>query len=96
VLQVSTSPALLDYVQRLLEASRSIPGLLYGLSPRAGLGLLRAAKAWALMQGRDHVLPDDVQAVFAAVAEHRLEQGESGKSQERVQRLLASVSVLGD
>jgi len=96
VLRVSTSPALLDYVQRLLEASRNIPGLLYGLSPRAGLGLLRAAKAWALMQGRDHVLPDDVQAVFAAVAEHRLEQGESGKSRERVQRLLAGVSVLGD
>lgn len=96
VLQVNTSPALLDYVQRLLEASRNIPGLLYGLSPRAGLGLLRAAKAWAFMQGRDHVLPDDVQAVFAAVAEHRLEQGESGKSRERVQRLLAGVSVLGD
>jgi len=95
VLQVNTSPALLDYVQRLLEASRNIPGLLYGLSPRAGLGLLRAAKAWALMQGREHVLPDDVQAVFAAVSEHRLEQGESGKSRERVQRLLAGVSVLG-
>lgn len=95
VLQVNTSPALLDYVQRLLEASRNIPGLLYGLSPRAGLGLLRAAKAWALMQGREHVVPDDVQAVFAAVAEHRLEQGESGKSRERVQRLLAGVSVLG-
>jgi MoxR-like ATPase len=95
VLRVNTSPALLDYVERLLEASRNIPGLLYGLSPRAGLGLLRAAKAWAFMKGRDHVLPDDVQAVFGAVAEHRLEQGESGKSQERVQRLLAGVSVLG-
>ncbi|HET8850403.1 MAG TPA: AAA family ATPase [Marinobacter sp.] len=91
---VNVSPALLDYLQRLLEQSRSMPGLLYGLSPRAGLGLLRAAKAWALMAGRDHVLPDDLQAVFPAVAEHRLEQGESGKSRERVRHLLTTVSVL--
>jgi MoxR-like ATPase len=91
---VRASSALLDYLQRLLEQSRSMPGLLYGLSPRAGLGLLRAAKAWALMAGRDHVLPDDVQAVFPAVAEHRLEQGQSGKSRERVRHLLTTVSVL--
>ena len=92
--KVGASPALLDYLQRLLEQSRRMPGLVYGLSPRAGLGLLRAAKAWALMAGRDHVLPDDVQAVFPAVAEHRLEQGESGKSKERVRQLLTTVSVL--
>ncbi|MBD3656310.1 AAA family ATPase [Marinobacter sp.] len=92
--RVSASPALLDYVQRLLEQSRRMPGLLYGLSPRAGLGLLRSARAWALMNGRHHVLPDDVQAVFPAVAEHRLEQGESGKSSERVRQLLSSVSVI--
>lgn len=92
--KVSTSPALLDYVQRLLEQSRRMPGLVYGLSPRAGLGLVRAAKAWALMGGRSHVLPDDIQAVFPAVAEHRLEQGESGKSQERIRHLLTSVSVI--
>lgn len=92
--RVTASPALLDYVQRLLEQSRRLPGLLYGLSPRAGLGLLRAAKAWALMEGRHHVLPDDLQAVFPAVAEHRLEQGEPGKSKERVQELLTGVPVL--
>ena len=92
--KVSASPALLDYLQRLLEQSRRMPGLVYGLSPRAGLGLLRAAKAWALMAGRDHVLPDDVQAVFPSVAEHRLEQGESSKSKERVRQLLTTVSVL--
>ncbi|ERS81391.1 ATPase AAA [Marinobacter sp. EVN1] len=92
--KVSASPALLDYLQRLLEQSRRMPGLLYGLSPRAGLGLLRAAKAWALMEGRNHVLPDDVQAVFPALAEHRLEQGESGKARERVRQLLTTVSVL--
>jgi len=92
--KVTASPALLDYLQRLLEQSRRMPGLLYGLSPRAGLGLLRAAKAWALMAGRNHVLPDDIQAVFPSVAEHRLEQGESGKSKERVRQLLTTVSVL--
>jgi MoxR-like ATPase len=93
--QVIASPALLDYIQRLLEQSRRMPGLLYGLSPRAGLGLLRVAKAWAFMEGRQHVLPDDIQTVFAAVAEHRLEQGESGKSAGRVRQLLTTVSVLG-
>lgn len=92
--RVTASPALLDYVQRLLEQSRNMPGLLYGLSPRAGLGLLRAAKAWALMEGRHHVLPDDIQTVFPAISEHRLEQGESGKSEERIRQLLANVSVL--
>jgi MoxR-like ATPase len=92
--RVKASPALLDYLQRLLEQSRRMPGLIYGLSPRAGLGLLRAAKAWALMAGRDHVLPDDLQAVFPAVAGHRLEQGEAGKSAERVRQLLTTVSVL--
>ncbi|HTN33335.1 MAG TPA: AAA family ATPase [Marinobacter sp.] len=93
--QIKTSPALLDYVQRLLEQSRRMPGLLYGLSPRAGLGLLRAAKAWAFMEGRQHVLPDDIQTVFGAVGEHRLEQGETGKSTGRVRQLLTTVSVLG-
>jgi len=92
--RVTASPALLDYIQRLLEQSRRMPGLVYGLSPRAGLGLLRATKAWALMEGRHHALPDDIQAVFPSIAEHRLEQGESGKSAERVRQLLANVSVL--
>ncbi len=94
--QVSASPALLDYVQRLLEQSRRMPGLLYGLSPRAGLGLLKAAKAWAFMEGRQHVLPDDIQTVLDAVAEHRLEQGENGKSTGRVRQLLTTVPVLGN
>lgn len=92
--RVSTSPALLDYVQRLLDHSRRMPGVVYGLSPRAGLGLVRAARAWALMNGRHHVLPDDIQAVFPSIAEHRLEQGETGKSADRVQQLLNTVSVI--
>lgn len=69
---VLTSSALLDYLQRLIYATRNHKELSYGLSPRGALALLNAAKAWAMLSGRDHVTPDDVQAVFLPVAEHRL------------------------
>jgi MoxR-like ATPase len=75
------SPALLDYVQALLAATRgntgsgADAGARRGLSPRAGLLLLSAARAWALLCGRPMVLPEDVQAVFPAVAGHRLAGG---------------------
>jgi MoxR-like ATPase len=69
---LTTSAALIDYVQRLLAASRAAPGVAVGLSPRAGLALLAAARALALIDGRDHVLPEDVQQAFVAVAAHRL------------------------
>ncbi|WP_374248748.1 AAA family ATPase [Thermomonas sp.] len=72
VLAVHAGDALLDYVQALLARSRRHPGVRVGLSPRAGLALLRAARAHALLLGRNHVVPEDVQALFAAVAEHRL------------------------
>ena len=72
VLGVHASEALIAYVQALVGRSRQHPGVRVGLSPRAGLALLRAARAHALLLGRDHVLPEDVQALFAAVAEHRL------------------------
>ena len=67
---VHASPALLDYLQDLLEASRRRHRT--GLSPRAGLALLHAAQAWAFMQGREMVLPEDIQAVGLAVMAHRL------------------------
>ncbi|MQP77007.1 AAA domain-containing protein [Stenotrophomonas sp. MYb238] len=70
--QVHASDALIDYVQRLMARSRQQPGVRVGLSPRAGIALLRAAKAHALLAGREHVLPEDVQALFVAVAGHRL------------------------
>jgi len=75
------APALLDYVQALLAATRgntgsgADAGARRGLSPRAGLLLLSAARAWSLLSGRPMVLPEDVQAVFAAVAGHRLAGG---------------------
>lgn len=72
VLNVHVSEALIGYVQALLARSRRHANVRVGLSPRAGLALLRAARAYALLLGREHVLPEDVQALFAAVAAHRL------------------------
>ena len=72
VLEVHASEPLIAYVQALLARSRKHPGVRVGLSPRAGLALLRAARAHALLLGRSHAIPEDVQTLFAAVAEHRL------------------------
>jgi MoxR-like ATPase len=73
---VHTAGPLLDYVQQLVAATRARTDIRLGLSPRAAQGLVRAARAWALLDGRDAVLPDDVQAVWNAVALHRLEPRE--------------------
>jgi MoxR-like ATPase len=70
--QVHASGALLDYVQALTDHTRRAPDYVNGLSPRATLALLQAARAWALMADRDHVVPEDVQAVLPAVVGHRL------------------------
>jgi MoxR-like ATPase len=72
VTSLHASDALVDYIQALLAFSRLSPEFDCGLSPRAGLALLHAAKAWALMDGRDFVLPEDVQIILPAVAGHRL------------------------
>jgi MoxR-like ATPase len=93
--QVSVGERLVEYVQALLSASRQDGELAGGLSPRAGLGLLAAARAWALMDGRDHVLPEDVQAVFPYVAGHRLHMSGDARpaSAATIQRLLHSVPL---
>jgi MoxR-like ATPase len=70
--RVRASEPLRSYVVALLHKTRADPRLELGASPRAGLMLLRAAKARALLQGRDHALPDDVQALALTVLEHRL------------------------
>jgi MoxR-like ATPase len=72
VAAVQASDALVDYVLRLVEATRSQPNFALGLSPRASLALLSAARAWAFLDGRDYVIPEDVQAVLPAVVGHRL------------------------
>ncbi|MDR2216620.1 MAG: MoxR family ATPase [Nevskiaceae bacterium] len=77
---VHAAPALLDYVQALVAASRVRRDVALGLSPRAAQGLLRAARAWALIDGRRSVIPDDVQAVWAAIAGHRLQWRDAARS----------------
>jgi len=67
------SPALLDYVQAILRYTRESSRYVHGLSPRAGLALLAAARAWALLDGHNAVIPEDVQAVLPGVASHRLQ-----------------------
>ncbi|MCD8548683.1 MAG: AAA family ATPase [Aeromonadaceae bacterium] len=92
--QVHASPAALDYLLALVQASREDPQLPHALSPRASRGLLAAGRAWALLAGRDYLLPDDLQAVFPAVAEHRLRGAHGGSRQAEAslsQRLLERV-----
>ena len=69
---VHVSDALLDYVQALIDFSRMSGAFHHGLSPRAGIALIQAARAWALLHARDAVMPEDVQAVLEAVVQHRL------------------------
>lgn len=94
---VKVSDPLIDYVQRLVAYSRHDSEFAFGLSPRGALALLQAARAWALLHGRSHVVPEDVQAVLPAVVEHRLRHasdyaGHGGGS--GAQKLLASVNVV--
>jgi len=94
--QVGLSDAILDYVQALLDATRSVSWLTYGLSPRAGLALTHAARAWAFVHGRNLVLPEDIQAVAPSILGHRLVPGEStghGNGTELANRLLREVPI---
>lgn len=91
--EVFVAPALLDYVQALLYASRESEHWVLGLSPRAGLAVLRAARAWALLHKRGEVLPDDVQLILPAVAGHRLQAIGGGDNQRAVAELIESVDV---
>ena len=72
VSEVHVSDSVADYIIRLTSLTRKMPGLAMGASPRASLGLYRAAKAWAAMEGRDYVIPDDVKLLAHPVLEHRL------------------------
>jgi MoxR-like ATPase len=70
--RVHVAPALLDYVQAIVDHTRRSPDFAAGLSPRAALAMVHSARAWALIEGRDKVIPEDVQAVLPGVAGHRL------------------------
>ncbi len=93
---VFVSDALLDYCQALLDFSRTSPRFHHGLSPRAGLALLRNSRAWALMEGRNNVLPEDIQAILTATVSHRLHStSDTGVNEgsQLAQHLLDSVPI---
>ena len=92
--KIHTSPALLDYVQALVAYTRSSGRFLIGLSPRAAIGLLRASQSWALLAGRNAVLPEDVQAVLPAVVGHRLRvAGDSVSTPDAGREIIESVPI---
>jgi len=94
VQEVHVSGALIDYVQLLVKATREPGQFASGLSPRAALGLVSAARAWAWLSGRNAVWPDDVRAVFPALAAQRLLSRVSGTPQpDAVARLLDAVPI---
>ena len=92
---VHASDALLDYIQALIQHTRDTGTYQIGLSPRAGVALLNAARAWTFMDRRTAVLPEDVQAVLSSVAGHRLKLATSGATDSRaiVAPLLAEVAI---
>ena len=94
--QVFVSPALLDYVQAILKHTRESANFAHGLSPRAGLALLAAARAWALLDGRNAVIPEDVQAILPGVASHRLQSTQNtpaSNSDALARELIAAVPI---
>jgi len=94
VQKVHVAPALLDYVQAIVEHTRRSPDYVAGLSPRAALAIVHSARAWAMLEGRDKVLPEDVQAILPGVAAHRLRPAHD--AQRRVDvgaQLLSAVPI---
>ena len=91
--QVKCSQQAADYVYRLVQSTRQ-PGLFVtGLSPRAGLAVVKAAKAWAFLAGRDYVLPEDIKAVWIAVAGHRLQTLQPQSIPQLLEQMLLQVAV---
>ena len=94
VTDIHAAGPLLDYVQELMAATRSGRWFLQGLSPRAGIAVVRAAKAQALLSGRDYVAPDDVQAILPQTVAHRLiPVGDAGRGP--VEQVRAMVEAVG-
>jgi MoxR-like ATPase len=93
---VHVAPPLLDYIQSLVEHTRRTPEYATGLSPRAALALLHSSRAWALIEGRDKVVPEDVQAVLPGVAGHRLRPVHDGvrvTSIDKANGLISAVAI---
>ena len=95
VLAVHVSEPLLDYVQDLIAATRNGQWFVQGLSPRAGMAVLRTARAQAMLSGRDYVAPDDVQAILPQTVAHRLlPLSQSGRgAAEQVRAMLEAIPL---
>lgn len=92
---VEARESVLDYLQRLIAFTRTDSHFAYGLSTRGALALLHCAKAWAMLAGRDYVVPEDIQAVLEPVAGHRLRESQSGgDSRSLIDHLLEDVPVV--
>lgn len=94
--QVHASENLLDYLQRVVAYTRQSPAFAVGLSPRGALALLDSAKAWAVMNSRGHLVPEDIQIVLPSVAAHRLipSSDYAGDSSALVEQLQKNVDVI--
>ncbi|MDP2644285.1 MAG: MoxR family ATPase [Desulfobacterales bacterium] len=95
IAQIHVSDPLLEYLQDILEFTRTSPHFQIGLSPRAGLALLRATRSWAFLQGRDFALPEDLQSVIFRVIGHRLRSSEDLKEipAERLVQLITTIPI---
>jgi len=94
--QVKVSDTLLDYVQRLIAQTRQDELCHLGLSPRGAIALITSAQCWALLQGRSHVMPEDVQAVFVAVVGHRIVGKKETQGNQLARHILHSVDAVGN
>lgn len=93
---VKVSDTLLDYIQRLIAQTRQDDLCHLGLSPRGALALVKSAQSWAFLQGREHVLPEDVQAVFVAVVGHRIIGKRETQGDQLARHVLHSVDAVGN
>lgn len=93
VTEVLVSEHLIDYIQQLLSFTRESGWFDHGLSPRAGLGIVSTARAWALIHHRDHVLPEDVQAVVPHLIGHRLQPRDQSKGNDWPQSMIEQIPV---
>lgn len=93
--QVKVSETLLDYLQRLIAQTRQDDLCHLGLSPRGAIALIKSAQCWALIHGRTHVLPEDVQAVFVAVVGHRIVGKKETQGDQLARHVLQSVDSIG-
>jgi MoxR-like ATPase len=94
--KIHVADAILDYIQDIIAGSRSNPHQYLGLSPRAGISLVKATQAWALSEGREMALPEDIQTVAGAVLEHRLEPESSNvksSGYQTVEQLLRTIPL---